>query len=226
MKSGKTHRNRSACAQVSAAAVPRSNPQDSTVGSLPKGRPANQQGLPPSPITGGLVATCLRQGATAIIAPETLQSKVPAAPPITGGLVATCLRQGATAITAPKPAQSAVSGSTPLESEGFAGAGRASKALRSATAINAPETLQSKVPAAPPITGGLVATCLRQGATAINAPETPHSGGSSSIALGTEGPAPAINRIVRRRHADCKYCVWASFVGTGWFCALPKCIWK
>ena len=27
--------------------VPRSNPQDSTVGSLPKGRPANQQGLPP-----------------------------------------------------------------------------------------------------------------------------------------------------------------------------------
>ena len=129
MKSGKTHRNRSACAQVSAA----------------------------PPITGGLVATCLRQGATAIIAPE---------------------------------------------------------------------TLQSKVPAAPPITGGLVATCLRQGATAINAPEPPHSGGSSSIALGTEGPAPAINRIVRRRHADCKYCVWASFVGTGWFCALPKCIWK
>ena len=98
MKSGKTHRNRSACAQVSAAAVPRSNPQDSTVGSLPKGRPANQQGLPPSPIMGGLVATCLRQGATAITHRNRRKAPFPAAPPITGGLVATCLRQGATAI--------------------------------------------------------------------------------------------------------------------------------
>ena len=53
--------------KVPAAAVPRSNPQDSTVGSLPKGRPANPQGLPPSPVMGGLVAPAKRgKGATAI----------------------------------------------------------------------------------------------------------------------------------------------------------------
>ena len=69
-----THRSRSACAQASAAAVPRSNPTDSTVGSLPKGRPANQQGLPPSPWhpedASGLVALAEDSSATAIATAE------------------------------------------------------------------------------------------------------------------------------------------------------------
>lgn len=69
--------------------------------------------------------------------------------------------------------------------------------------------------------------------TCAYAPEIPLGGGSGSAArygqAGRNLPSAGngcYNRTEHCRHADCKYCIWASFVGTGWFCALPKCIWK